>query len=213
MSVLNWTAVINFSAAFRVYQTTTTVQVVSSPLLDRTLSNGRPNPIHDAAWSSLKALEADHVVSEPHRNPCCYSWSATLESALLTAQNARRVSFWQRFQPWFPFPKKAIAELYPPDVANNVTHWDFDGFLPQFTDFVAATDGHPVNLNVAAHPCWLFADWLGRALKCPPPASADTQDLKYGSKANRNHLVDPTGDQVAAYFSRVFAYISAGVFR
>lgn len=169
---------VNFSAHGRLYQTTATLQVVTSPMLDRTLSTGQPNPIYEAAWASLVALEPEHA----------------------------------RFQPWFPFPRKAVAELFPPD--DTGTHWDFSNFLPQLLAFVNATfdRGRAINLNVAAHPCWLFADWRGRPLNCSPPASADTLDFDYGKKGQRSHLVDRTGTKLVEYFTRVFSYLSVGEF-
>lgn len=56
---------VDFGNVTRLSRTTTTLQVVSNPILDRTFTapNGTQfaNPIHDAAFASLAALEADTV--------------------------------------------------------------------------------------------------------------------------------------------------------
>ena len=48
-------------AGVGVSRTTTTLQVVTNPILDRVFSNGVPNPIHAAAWGSLRNLSANYV--------------------------------------------------------------------------------------------------------------------------------------------------------
>ena len=115
-----------------------------------------------------------------------------------------------RFQPWFPFVQKAVAELAPPDAKG--THWNFTAMLPQLLDFINATAGRAVNLNVATHPCWLFTNWLGLKLNCTPPASPDTLDFAYGTTGKRTHLADKSGQTLADYFGRVFAYLTTGQF-
>eukprot|EP01045_Picozoa_sp_COSAG04_P028992 COSAG04_NODE_4649_length_1971_cov_1.375534_2_plen_100_part_01 len=67
-------------AGIGVSRTTTTLQVVTNPILDRKFSNGMRNPIHDTAWASLKNLSASLV----------------------------------RFVPWYPYPRRSVAELLPP---------------------------------------------------------------------------------------------------
>merc|ERR1719456_1418815 len=120
---------IDFAAeSVATWKTTPTFQVVSNPLLDREfVVNGTriPNPIHDAAWKSVRDLGADHV----------------------------------RFQPWFPYPHKSVAELDAP-VPGKPTSWNFTSFLPQMEDFMANTAalGHPVIWNVGTIPCWMFHD-------------------------------------------------------
>ena len=170
------TVYVDFSANGTQYNTTTTLQVVTSPLLDRILPNGKPNPIYDAAWQSFAELQSQHT----------------------------------RFQPWFPLPKKAVAELQPPDAGG--THWDFTNMMPQLMAFANATAGRAINLNVATHPCWLFTNLFGGALNCTPPASPDTLDLAYGTNGKRKYLKDKSAETLASYFARVFAFISTGQF-
>ena len=170
----NHTVFVNFSAHRATYNTTTTLQVVTSPLLDRVLPNGKPNPIYDAAWGSLAELQSQHT----------------------------------RFQPWFPYPRKAVAELQPPDAKG--THWDFTSMLPQLEAFTNATAGRAVNLNIGTHPCWLFTNWFGGDFNCTPPASE--ADFQYGTNGKRTHLKDKSADTLADYFARVFAFLSTGRF-
>jgi hypothetical protein len=113
--------------------------VVSNPILDRTFvaPNGTSfrNPIHDNAWASLKALQADLV----------------------------------RFVPWFPYPKKSVAELDAPSKSKTRrTSWDFSHILPQLEDFMDAVYGqnHTVVLNFATQPCWLFGDAENKTQNC-----------------------------------------------
>lgn len=166
---------VDFSGPGKPYKTYTTLQVVTSPLLDREIA-GKPNPIADEAWKSLANLGSEHT----------------------------------RFQPWFPFPRKAVAELRPP--TSNETFWDFSGMLPQLLDFMSATAPRAVNMNIATHPCWLFTGLFGRDLNCSLPASSEQQDFKYGSLGSRTHLKDKSADTLAAYFARVFEYLSTGSF-
>ena len=59
-----WDVGVDFSNITSMSRTVTTLQVVSNPILDRELEvNGTKfkNPIHDQAWASLAALEADLV--------------------------------------------------------------------------------------------------------------------------------------------------------
>lgn len=115
-------------------------------------------------------------------------------------------------QAWYPFPYKSIPELFAPDLRTNSTAWNFTSFLPQLIDFISATEGRAINLNVPAMPCWLFQDEHGHPLNCTLPDSADALDMEYVSQASRERLVDPSGGTLAAYFSRIFAYLSDGSF-
>eukprot|EP00435_Cladocopium_sp_Y103_P031445 s2746_g8.t1 len=133
-----WHRRVDFSKVIRASRTVTTLQVVSNPILDRTFvaPNGTsfPNPIHDKAWASLKALQADLV----------------------------------RFVPWFPYPKKSVAELDAP--TKSKTSWDFSHILPQLEDFMDAVyaQNHTAVLNFATQPCWLFGDAENKTQNFPP---------------------------------------------
>ena len=176
----NVTLFVDFGAPSRRLNTSATVQVVTSPLLERSFTvNGTvvENPIYDAAWSSLAQLGVEHA----------------------------------RFQPWFPFPRKAVAELYPPD--GGGTHWDFRDMVPQLAAFANASSGRSINLNIATHPCWLFANRRGpsnHSINCHVPSDPNQMEFNYGTIGKRDRLVDPSGSTLAHYFARTFAYLSTG---
>ncbi|CAE7909014.1 ARFGEF2, partial [Symbiodinium sp. KB8] len=157
------------------------MEVVSNPILDRTFvaPNGTsfPNPIHDAAWASLKALQADLV----------------------------------RFVPWFPYPKKSVAELDAP--TRSKTSWDFTNIMPQLEDFMDAVYGqnHTVVLNFATQPCWLFGDAKNQTQNCSYPSNPDESFVGY-VRGDRRNLLDPSGKTMAAYFGRLLSYLVTGEF-
>jgi hypothetical protein len=58
-----------------------------------------------------------------------------------------------RLQPWFPYPKLAVAELQPPQSGN--AFWDFT-LMDQITgDFMQATPSHPVIFDFGTVPAWM----------------------------------------------------------
>jgi hypothetical protein len=156
--------------------------VVSNPILDRefTAPNGSriPNPIHNASWSSLRALGADHV----------------------------------RFQPWFPYPHKSVAELLPPK-AGKPTSWNFTSMLPQMQDFMrnTAEEGHPVIWNIGTIPCWMFWGPTTAHGNCPFPANPDESDFGYGERGIRPLFFrDKTGMTLAEYYARLMSFLVNG---
>lgn len=114
---------VDWGTVSSVSKCTTTLQVVSNPILDRefTSLNGTTfrNPIHDQAWQSLADLQADLV----------------------------------RFVPWYPYPKKSVAELDAP-VAGHFTSWNFTDIIPNFYDFMDGVykNNHSTVLN--------FVQWV-----------------------------------------------------
>lgn len=52
-----------------------------------------------------------------------------------------------RYVPWHPYPRLAVAELKPPTA--NKTSWNFRLIDPMTEDFMSATAGHSVILNLA----------------------------------------------------------------
>jgi len=61
---------------------------------------------------------------------------------------------YSRIQPWFPYPKLAVAELKPPD--QTKTHWDFNLMDSLVEDFMTATAGHPVVFQAGTVPSWML---------------------------------------------------------
>ena len=118
-----------------------------------------------------------------------------------------------RYQPWFPQPHKAIAALTTPDTLRNTTSWNFDGVLPMFADFMRAVGERPTLLNFATFPCWVFASHT--PVDCVPPddtANPDGAAYWYANRGERSRLRDPSGQELAEYFGRLFAYLSLGGF-
>lgn len=173
---------IDFKNVTRVSQTTTTLQVVSNPILDRTLTapNGATfiNPIHDTAWASLAALEADLV----------------------------------RYVPWYTYPKASVAELDAPvkgkDTSWNFTH--IFPMLEDFMNAVYARN-HTTVLNFATQPCWLFGTADNKEQDCSYPDNPDESFFAY-LRGNRSNLLHPSGKDLARYYARLMAFLVHGRF-
>jgi len=108
-----------------------------------------------------------------------------------------------RFQAWFPFPKLAVAELEPP--RDGKTFWDFSEMDPTVVDFLEATKGHKIILNLATIPEWMFKT----PQPVPYPANPDTADYDY---EQGTELRDPSMKEVADYFARVANWYTQGGF-
>ena len=100
-----------------------------------------------------------------------------------------------RFVPWYPYPRRSVAELLPP-VSGKPTSWNFTLLIPQLEDFFRATadQGHETIVNFATQPvrpssilaaasqshapghvqCWLFNKNL---TTCTPPPNPDEADF------------------------------------
>jgi hypothetical protein len=109
-----------------------------------------------------------------------------------------------RFQGWEPSPRIAVAELEPP--ANGKTHWDFSSMDPVVVDFLEATKGHPVVMNLATIPEWMYKT----DKPVPVPSNPDQLDYEY---EQGTELRDPTMKEVADYFKRLASWYVKGGFR
>jgi len=112
-----------------------------------------------------------------------------------------------RFQPWFPFPHKSVAELDPPKEGEK-TSWNFTSMLPQVEAFMNNTAGHPVIWNFGTIPCWLF--WGPTTGGCTYPANPDEAMFAYGERGIRAFLRDQSAETLAEYFTRLFSYMING---
>jgi hypothetical protein len=108
-----------------------------------------------------------------------------------------------RYSAWFPFPRIAVAELKPPEAGK--TFWDFSFMDPPIVDFLGATAGHPVILNLATIPQWMFR--TNRPVSFPTDPREVAYDYKQGTR-----LRDPSGKEVAAYFARLARWYTKGKF-
>ncbi len=108
-----------------------------------------------------------------------------------------------RYVPWLPYPKLGVAELEPP--ANGKTSWDFSLIDPMTIDFLEATKGHPVILNFSTIPQWMFKT------DKPVPYPADPDQPVWNYTQGRE-LRDPSGKEVADYYSRLLSWYTKGGF-
>ena len=101
-----------------------------------------------------------------------------------------------RFVPWYPYPRKAVAELFAPQQGKPLS-WNFTLLLGQLTDFFEATAdvaGADTVINFSTEPCWMFNE---NATQCKPPDNPDEADMNYGSISPG--LLDQTGNDLAMY--------------
>jgi hypothetical protein len=110
---------------------------------------------------------------------------------------------YNRFQPWFPYPRLGVYELEPP--SDGKTHWDFilpDELLGGFMD---ASAGHPVVVNLGPIPQWM----VKTAKPVTYPDDPDAIEWNYNQGTE---LRDPTGREVAEYYARVANWYIRGGF-
>ncbi len=119
-------------------------------------------------------------------------------------EELRRLSAdYVRFVPWFPYPRDAIAELYPP--ADGKTYWDFASIDPFVVDFLEATKGHPVMLNFSTIPPWMFK--AERLVPYPQNPDEPIWNYQLGTE-----LRDPTLKELGDYFARLVSWYTRGGF-
>ena len=108
-----------------------------------------------------------------------------------------------RYVPWFPYPRLAIAELYPPNA--DKTYWDFSLPDTMMNDFMAATAGHSVVINFSTIPAWMF--------KTKSPVSIpDDPDKVFWDYNQGTELRDTSLKELVDYFSRIFSWYTQGGF-
>ena len=108
-----------------------------------------------------------------------------------------------RYVPWFPYPKLAVAELKAPTA--HETFWDFNLMDSMMNDFIEATNGHRVVINVSTIPTWLFkTDKEG--------SYPDDPDQVYWDYNQGTELRDTSLKEVSEYFARVFSWYTQGGF-
>ncbi len=81
-----------------------------------------------------------------------------------------------RFQPRHPYPKLAVAVLEPP--GGGKTSWDFSLLDPLLMDFMQATAGHPVEMNISTIPEGGGAEveYVDQTTGFTPPATITLED-------------------------------------
>lgn len=108
-----------------------------------------------------------------------------------------------RFVPWFPYPRLAIAELFPPEAGR--TSWDFTLIDPLVEDLFNATRGHSVMLNFSTIPPWMF-------IIDEPVSYPDDPDQTDWTYQKGSELRDPSNKELADYFARLAAWYARGGF-
>lgn len=109
-----------------------------------------------------------------------------------------------RFQTWWPFPKLSVAELEPP--GEGKTYWDFSAMDPIVVDFLEATKGRKIILNLSTIPQWMFKT----DKPVPYPADPDTVSFDY---SQGTELRDSSMKEAADYFARLASWYTQGGFR
>lgn len=176
-----WVVNVDFTKVIAISKTVTTLQVVSNPILDRT----------------FKFPNGTEFTNPIHRT----AWDSlkNLKADLV------------RYVPWYPYPKKSVAELDSP-IQGLATSWDFTNIMPMLEDFMNAVSptGRTV-LNFATQPCWLFGNSAGKPQDCSYPSNPDQSFFEY-VRGNRANLLDSSAGDLADYYGRLLAYLVKGEF-
>ena len=108
-----------------------------------------------------------------------------------------------RYVPWLPYPRLGVAALEPPK--DGKTAWDFSVIDPMTIDFLEATKGHSVVLNFSTIPQWMFKS--DRPVSYPDDPNQVVWNYEQGQT-----LRDPSGKEVATYFSNLLSWYTKGGF-
>jgi hypothetical protein len=103
-----------------------------------------------------------------------------------------------RYVPWYPAPKSAVAELYPPE--NGKTSWNFSTIDPPLEEFLRVMDGHSFIMNFSTIPEWMF-----KTEKPVDPMKA-TWDYSQGTELRAS--LKEVGD----YYGRLVSWYTQGGF-
>jgi hypothetical protein len=109
-----------------------------------------------------------------------------------------------RLVPWRPYPRLAVAELEPPHHGN--TFWDFSLMDPIIADFMQATAGRPVVMDISTIPQWMFK--TDKPVSYPSDPDEITWSYEQGTEPR-----DPTIKEVADYWARVASWYTQGGFK
>jgi len=96
-----------------------------------------------------------------------------------------------------------VAELEPPK--DDQTSWDFSLIDPMTEDFLAATEGHSVILNLSTIPQWMFKT------EKPVVYPADP-DQVFWNYTQGTELRDPSMKELAGYYARLVSWYTQGGF-
>jgi hypothetical protein len=101
-----------------------------------------------------------------------------------------------RLQPWYPYPRLAVAELEP-------GKWDFTLMDQIMEDFMQATAPKPVVMNISTIPQWMF--------RTPEPVTYPEDPAEiYWAYEQGTELRDPSGRGLRTISSESHAGTSPG---
>ena len=176
-------------------------------------------------WGSAMAAEADITTRTPSISPDWGNIAGTsktqisiqvcpeppmrrgsaIHDQLFAALRGLHADF-ARYQPWRPYPKLGVAELYPPK--NGQTSWDFTLIDPMVEDFMAASEGRPVIFAFTTIPSWMLKTKKPDEI----PSDPDQISWAYGTNTAFEGL-DSTVKLFAQYQARLAAWYMRGGFR
>jgi hypothetical protein len=111
-----------------------------------------------------------------------------------------------RFQPWRPYPRLAVAELYPPQ--DGKTSWDFSLIDPLVEDFMSASEGRPVIFTFGTIPSWMLKTEKPDGI----PQDPDEITWTYGMEPHFTDF-DSTVELFAQYEARLAQWYLKGGFK
>jgi hypothetical protein len=158
-------------------------------------------PVAKADWSKVIRENRTNLQIQDCPEPPLLSKSPIHEKIYAALRDLK--ADYNRYQPWFPYPRLAVYELEPP--SNGKTHWDFT--LPDelLGGFMEASAGHPVVVNLGPIPQWMVK--TDKRITYPDDPEAIDWNYNQGTE-----LRDPTGKQVAEYYARVANWYVRGGF-
>jgi len=156
------------------------------------------NPQWDKTTGVVKTALSIHVCPEPPLRR-----ESPIHARLFQSVRDLKADY-ARFQPWFPYPKLAVAELEPP--AGGKTSWDFSIIDPLVIDFMDASEGRSVVFNFGTIPQWM--------LKRDKPNTypADPNEIDWGYSVDTNQLRDPSFHELRDYYVRLASWYTKGGF-
>src|SRR5579862_521629 len=108
----------------------------------------------DPDWAGVGEVLKTNVALQVCPEPPMYRGNALHHPIYLALQELK--ADYNRFQPWSPYPRLAVAELKPPD--GGKTFWDFSLMDQIVEDFVEAVGERPVVFSINTIPKWMSGD-------------------------------------------------------
>jgi hypothetical protein len=152
-------------------------------------------------WGHVTRMTRTTSTLQVVGNPMLRPRSPIHEGSFLALKNL--ACDYVRYVPWFPYPRLAVGELYPP--TQDKTFWDFSLPDSMMNDFMTATSGHSVVINFSTIPVWMFK--TNSVVRIPDDADKVFWDYNQGTA-----LRDTSLKEVVDYFSRIFSWYTQGGF-